>query len=127
MRNGIMGLMDLLAGNDWLEALGRLRHGRTEGAKGHRYGHRPRTVIGSFGRVVCRWRARVCGEDGRSREFHSTLLPRYKRLTGSAHALIAGAGQGNTRRVRLALGRLFGGAVSKDTVSLSQNTTFKLD
>ncbi len=74
------------------EALGRLRHGRAEGAKGDRHGHRPRTVIGSFGRMELSVpRARVRGEDGRSHEFHSALLPRDKRLTGSASALIAGA------------------------------------
>lgn len=144
MRNGITGSTDLLAGSDWLdpleqqvrggvrqflqelieqeisEVLGRLRHGRAEGAKGYRHGHRPRTVIGSFGRVELSVpRARLRGQDGRSREFHSALLPRYKRLTGSANALIAGAYLAgvNTRRVRLALGRLFGGAVSKDAVS----------
>ena len=46
-------------------------------------------------------------------------LPAYKRLTRQAEALIAGtylAGT-NTRRVRRALGALFGGAVGKDTVS----------
>jgi len=141
MRNGTMRSTDLLAGEDWLdplgqhvrggvrqilqelieeevtEALGRLRHGRTEGAKGYRHGHRPRTVMGALGRVdLSVPRARVRGEDGRSREFHSALLPRYKRLTGSASALIAGAYLAgvNTRRVRLALSKLFGGAVSKD-------------
>ena len=36
-------------------------------------------------------RGQVRGEDGCSRECHSVLLPRYKRLTGSAGALIAGA------------------------------------
>ena len=144
MRNGIMRSTDLLEGGGWLdpleqqvrggvrqflqelieqevtEALGRLRHGRAEGAKGYRHGHRPRTVIGSFGRVELSMpRARVRGEDGRSREVHSAVLPRYKRLTASASAVIAGAylvGV-NTRRVRLALGKHFGGAVSKDTVS----------
>ena len=47
------------------------------------------------------------------------LLNYRKSLKGEASALIAGtyvAGV-NTRRVRLALGKLFGGAVSKDTVS----------
>ena len=55
-------------------------------------------------------RGQVRGEDGCSRECHSVLLPRYKRLTGSAGALIAGAYLAgvNTRRVRLALGKLFG-------------------
>ena len=144
MRNGTMGPTDFLLRSEWLdplerryaagarqflqelteqevtEALGRLRHGRAEGAKGYRHGHRPRTVIGSFGRVELSMpRARVRGEDGRSHEFRSALLPRYKRPTGSASALIAGAYLAgvNTRRVRLALGKLFGGAVNKDTVS----------
>ena len=144
MRNGTMGSTDLLIGSEWLhpleqqvrsgvrqflqepieqevtEALGRLQHGRTEGTTGYRHGHRPRTVIRSFGRVELSMpRARVRGEDGRNREFHSALLPRYKRLTGSASALIAAAYLAgvNTRRVRVALGKLFGGAVSKDTVS----------
>ncbi|MGH7106465.1 MAG: IS256 family transposase [Acetobacteraceae bacterium] len=144
MQNGTMGSGDLLAGNDWLdpleqqvrggvrqflqelieqevsEALGRLRHGRAPGAKGYRHGHRPRTLMGSFGRLELSVpRARIGGQGGPSREFHSALLPRYKRLTDSANALIAGAYLAgvNTRRVRLALGRLFGGAVGKDTVS----------
>ncbi len=96
------------------EALGRLRHGRDKGD-----GHRSRTVMGSFGRVELSMpRARVRGEEGCSREFHSALLPRDQRLTGSASALMAGAylAGANTRRVRLALGRLFGGAVGKETV-----------
>ncbi len=64
--------------------LGRLRHGRGAGA-------------------------RVRGGDGGSHEFRGVLLPCYPRLTGSASALIAGADLAgmNTRRVRLALGRLF--------------------
>ncbi len=113
-------LLQELIEQEVTEALGRLRHGRAEGAKGYRQGHRPRTVIGSFGRVEPSMpRARVRGEDGRSREFRSSLLPRYKRLTGSANALIAGAYLSgvNTRRVRLALGKLFGGAVSKHSGS----------
>jgi len=144
MRNGIMRSTDLLEGSEWLDplehqvrggvrrflqelieqevaaALARLRHGRTERAQGYRHGHRPRTVIGSFGRVELSmpW-LRVRGEDCRSREFHSALPPRYKRLTTSASALIAGAYLAgvNTCRVRLGVGKLFGRAVSKDTVS----------
>ncbi len=144
MRNGTMGSTDLLEGSEWLDPLeqqvrggvrqflqelieqeltkapGRLRHGGAEGAKGYRDGHRTRTVIGSFGRVgLSVPRARVRCRDGRSRELRSALLQRYKRLTGSASTLIAGAYLAgvNTRRVHLALGKLFGGAVGKDTVS----------
>jgi transposase-like protein len=57
--------------------------------------------------------------DGTTREWRNRTLPAYKRLTKQAEALIAGtylAGT-NTRRVRRALGALFGGAVGKDTVS----------
>ncbi len=121
MGNGIMGSTDLLEGSEWLDPLEQQVRGgvrqflqelieqEVTEALG-RHGHRPRTVIGSFGRVELSMpRARVRGEDGRSREFHSALLPRYKRLTGSASALIAGAYLAgvNTRRVRLALGKLF--------------------
>ena len=75
MRNGTMGSTDLLEGNEWLdpleqqvrggvrqvlqelieqevtEALGRLRHGRAEGAKGYRHGHR-RAISGPGGPVT---------------------------------------------------------------------------
>ena len=88
---------------------------RTPGATGTGTGH-GLCLIGSFGRVeLSVRRAGVRGEDGRSHEFHSTLLPRYKRLTGSANALIAGAYLAgvNTRRVPLALGTLVVGAVSE--------------
>ena len=64
-------------------------------------------------------RARLAGADGTIREWRNRTLPAYKRLTRQAEALIAGtylAGT-NTRRVRRALGALFGGAVGKDTVS----------
>ena len=64
-------------------------------------------------------RARLVEADGTTREWRNRTLPAYKRLTKQAEALIAGtylAGT-NTRRVRRALGALFGGAVGKDTVS----------
>ena len=92
VRGGARQFLQELIEQEVAEALGRLRHGRTEDAKGYRHGHRPRTVFGSFGRVELSMpRARVRGEDGRSREFRSALLPRYTRLTGSASSLIAGA------------------------------------
>lgn len=47
------------------------------------------------------------------------MLPPYQRRTQAADALIARAylSGTNTRRLRRALATLFGGAVSKDTVS----------
>jgi putative transposase len=90
------------------------------GAGGHRHGHRPRSLLGSFGRVeIAVPRARLNGRDGKTAEWKSRALRAYQRRTVAADALIAGcylAGT-NTRRVRRALGALFGRAVGKDTVS----------
>ena len=64
-------------------------------------------------------RARVENEDGKVREWRSKALPRYRRLTKTAEALIASVylSGTNTRRVKRALFALFKGAVSKDVVS----------
>ncbi len=90
------------------------------GASGHRHGHRSRSLLGSFGRVEIEVpRARLNSRDGKTTEWKSQALRAYQRRTIAADALIAGcylAGT-NTRRVRRALGALFGGAVGKDTVS----------
>jgi transposase-like protein len=90
------------------------------GVTGHRHGHRSRSLLGSFGRVEIEVpRARLNTSDGKTMEWKSTALRAYQRRTLVADALIAGAylAGTNTRRVRRALGSLFGGAVGKDTVS----------
>ena len=90
------------------------------GVAGHRHGHRSRSLLGTFGRVEIEMpRARLNRPDGKTTEWKSQALRAYQRRTLAADALIAGvylAGT-NTRRVRRALGALFGGAVGKDTVS----------
>jgi transposase-like protein len=90
------------------------------GVTGHRHGHRRRSLLGTFGKIeVSVPRARLNTADGRTSEWKSQVLRTYQRRTLAADALIAGcylAGT-NTRRVRRALGALFAGAVSKDTVS----------
>jgi putative transposase len=63
-----------------------------------------------------------CGLDtaaGKTAEWRSKGLRAYQRRTKQAYALIAGAylGGTNTRRMRRALSAVFGGAISKDTVS----------
>src|SRR5437764_7973568 len=87
---------------------------------GHRHGHRSRSLLGTFGKVeIDVPRARLDTPDGKTSEWKSRALRAYQRRTLAADALIAGcylAGT-NTRRVRRALGALFGGAVGKDTVS----------
>ncbi len=101
-------------------ALNRRRYERAGPAVGHRHGHRDRQILGTFGpTTVSVPRARLVEADGTAREWQNRTLPAYQRLTKRAEALIAGtylAGT-NTRRVRRALGTLFGGAVGKDTVS----------
>jgi putative transposase len=90
------------------------------GQTGHRHGHRPRSLLGSFGQVtIAVPRARLNTADGKTTEWKSQALRAYQRRTVAADALIANtylAGT-NTRRVRRALRSLFGGAVGKDTVS----------
>jgi transposase-like protein len=87
---------------------------------GHRHGHRSRSLMGTFGEALISVpRARIDAPDGKTTEWRSKILPAYQRRTKAADALIAGAylAGTNTRRVRRALAALFGGAVSKDTVS----------
>lgn len=87
---------------------------------GHRHGHRSRSLMGTFGETLISVpRARIEAPNGKTTEWKSNVLPAYQRRTKAADALIAGAylAGTNTRRVRRALAALFGGAVSKDTVS----------
>jgi putative transposase len=92
----------------------------TVGVAGHRHGHRSRSLLGTFGQMeIAMPRARLNTPDRKTTEWKSRSLRAYQRRTLAADALIAGcylAGT-NTRRVRRALGALFGGAVGKDTVS----------
>jgi transposase-like protein len=109
------------------EVLARPRYGRRakgadgeSGVVGHRHGSRRRSLTGTFGPVeIAVPRARLAAVDGKTSEWRSTALRAYQRRTPMADAVIAGAylAGTNTRRVRRALGALFGGAVGKDTVS----------
>lgn len=128
IRDQIRGFIEALLDEELDQALGRPRYQRpmqVEGAEsaprvGYRHGRRQRQLLGSFGPVTISVpRARLNTADGTSQEWHSEVLPRYARMTRQVEALIAGAylSGTNTRRVRRALGALFKGAVSKDTVS----------
>jgi transposase-like protein len=90
------------------------------GISGHRHGHRSRSLLGTFGPVeIAVPRARLDIAEGTTSEWKSTALRAYQRRTKQADSLIAGAylAGTNTRRVRRALAAVFGGAISKDTVS----------
>ena len=110
------------------EALSRPRYGRRKPGEdeaapsvvGVRHGHRERTLTGTFGKTrIAVPRARLTGEDGKTREWRSGSLRAYQRRTRAADALIAGAylAGTNTRRVRRALNAVFAGPVGKDVVS----------
>jgi transposase-like protein len=121
IRGRIRGFIEELLEQELTAALGRARHERAAGeVKGYRNGTRERQLLGSFGPVeVDVPRARMAAEGGGTREWRSSALPRYARMTRQVEALIAGAylAGTNTRRVKRALGALFRGAVGKDVVS----------
>src|ERR1044071_7537751 len=121
IRERIRGFIEALFEEELTAALGRGRCERAVGAPtGYRNGTRERHLVGSFGPVqVSVPRARMTDAEGGTREWHSSALPRYARMTRQGEALVAGAylAGTNTRRVKRALAALFRGAVGKDVVS----------
>lgn len=121
VRQRVRGFIEVILEEELQTALGRSSYQRpAEGARGQRNGHRERQVIGTFGPETVKVpRARLVGDDDRTREWRSKSLRRYQRLTKKAEALIAPVylSGTNTRRVKRALFGLFDGAVSKDVVS----------
>ena len=128
LRAKVRGFIEALIEEELTAALARPRYGRRtladDGATaplvGHRHGHRPRQLTGTFGpTTIAVPRARLTGSDGRTREWQSQALRAYQRRTSTADALIAGvylAGT-NTRRVRRALAGVFVHGIGKDVVS----------
>jgi len=129
VRERVRGFIDELIRQELDDALARPRYGRRpkdaggESAgrvAGHRHGRRTRSLTGTFGKVeITVPRARLDAGNGKTTEWKSQALRAYQRRTLAADAVIASAylAGTNTRRVRRALGALFGGAVGKDTVS----------
>ena len=119
VRGQVRAFIEELLEEELEAALGRGRYERGAGSNGRRHGHRPRQLVTTFGPLTLSVpRARLAEEAG-EREWNSSLLPAYKRLSHRAEALIAEAYLAgvNTRRVRRALARLFEGHVGKDVVS----------
>ena len=130
LRAKVRGFIETLVEEELETALSRPRYGRRpeppaadhagEPIVGHRHGRRMRSLTGTFGPTqIAVPRARIVGKDGKTMEWKSKALRAYQRRTRAADALIASTylSGTNTRRVRRALAALFGGAVSKDTVS----------
>ncbi len=119
VRQQIRGFVEELLEEELEAVLGRRRYERASPAKGNRHGRRSRQLVTTFGPLdLSVPRARLRDEAG-EREWKSTLLPAYKRLSHRAEALIAEAYLAgmNTRRVRRALAKLFEGRIGKDVVS----------
>ena len=129
LRERVRELIEEMIRSELDAVLSRPRYGRRRkevageeiaGVTGHRHGSRTRTLTGTFGKTeIAVPRARLATAEGKTTEWKSEAVRAYQRRTVAADALIAGtylAGT-NTRRVRRALGALFGGAVSKDIVS----------
>jgi transposase-like protein len=129
VRSRVRGFIETMLEEELDVALSRPRYGRRKAPAdgnaaaplvGCRHGHRKRALTGTFGKTeIAVPRARVMGEDGKTREWKSQSLPAYQRRTKAADALIAGAylAGTNTRRVRRALRAVFAGEVGKDVVS----------
>ena len=124
------GFIETMLEEELSEALSRPRYGRRKPGEdearapsvvGVRHGHRERTLTCTFGKTrIAVPRARLTGEDGKTREWQERFAARaYQRRTRAADALIAGAylAGTNTRCVRRALNAVFAGPVGKDVVS----------
>lgn len=122
LRDRVRAFIHEMIEGEFDAVLSRARYGRhvkpacgeaegAAGASGHRHGHRSRSLLGSFGRVeIAVPRARLNAAEGKTREWKSQALRACQRRTIAADALIAStclAGT-HTRRVRRALGAVFG-------------------
>ena len=134
VRARVRGFIETMLEEELDAALSRPRYGRRKPCDddtpppvvGCRHGHRERTLTGTFGKTrIAVPRARISGDDGKTREWKSQSLRAYQRRTKAADALIAGAyiSGTNTRRVRRALNAVFAGAVGKDVVSRTWRKT----
>jgi len=122
MRERIRATIETIIDEELEGALGAARSQRVGLVRvGYRHGKRPRTLTTSLGAItIAMPRARVEGADGRRREWHSRVIPRYRRRTERVDEAILGVylSGTNARRLRGALAPLLRGApLSKDAVS----------
>src|SRR5579863_6269124 len=91
VRDRVRGFIQTMIEEELEATLMRPRYGRRAGGSGldavaavtgHRHGHRPRTLTGTFGRVELDMpRARLNGDDGRTTEWQSQFVRAYQRRT----------------------------------------------
>jgi len=121
MRERIREVIEVLVSEELDAALGANRSERLDGRQGYRHGKRDRTLTTSLGPTTFSMpRARLAEEGGSTREWRSTVIPRYQRRTARVDESILGVylSGANTRRIRGALAPMLrGGPLSKDAVS----------
>jgi transposase-like protein len=122
MRERIRATIETIVDEELEAALGAARSQRVGPVRaGYRHGKRTRTLSTSLGATtIAMPRARIEGDDGGRREWHSQIIPRYQRRTERVDEAILGVylSGTNTRRLRGALAPLLRGApLSKDAVS----------
>jgi putative transposase len=122
LRKRIRATIETIVDEELEAALGAARSQRVGAVRaGDRHGQRTRTLTTSLGATtIAMLRARIEDEDGRRREWHSRVIPRYQRRTERVDEAILGVylSGTNTRRLRGALAPLLRGApLSKDAVS----------
>ena len=97
------------------------RHVRSEGRRGYRNGRRKRTFTSSVGHYELELpRGYIFGEDGKKKEWHTQLLPRYRRRSDEVEkavleAYLCGS---STRKIKRILSPLLSGAkLSRSVIS----------
>jgi len=121
LRSRVLEAIQVVIDEELEAALGCRSHERTEARRGYRNGAEDRTVTTEFGVQKLQVpRGRLQGQDGKSTEFRSQVLPLYARRTRVVDETILGlylAGA-NTRRIRKSLEGLLGTLhLSKSAVS----------
>jgi transposase-like protein len=121
LRRQVREALDVALKEELAAALASERHERTDYRRGYRNGRIDRTITTPNGtQTVTVPRGRIVGGDGRTREFHSQLLPRYARRMREIDEAILGCylAGANSRRIRTALKPLLGEQhLSKSAVS----------
>lgn len=122
MREQIRETIERLVHEELAAVLGAGKSMRVgEQRTGYRHGTRPRTLSTSLGPTpITLPRARLHEAEGRTREWQSTVIPRYGRRTRRVDEALLGVylSGANTRRIRGALAPLLRGTpLSKDAIS----------
>ncbi len=121
IRSRVAETLEIIVAEELEAALGAVRHERTESRGGYRNGSLTRRVVTGMGAVNLRVpRARLFTAENDSKEWRSSMLPRYQRRSAEVDEAILGCylAGANTRRIRRALSPLLGEeCLSKSAVS----------